>query len=511
MNSAVGTAFWFARHEARLAWRDWLSMIGAGKRSRLRKAAIGFAAFVIFMHFIAYWMVGRYAAATLDRQMLLAITVSVLLSWTLMISQAMEAITRAFYARSDLDLILASPVDAKKLFVVRIATIALATTMMALPLGGPFIDVLIVRGGWRWLGAYGLIAAMGAAATALALALTVALFRMLGAKRTRFVAQVVAALIGAAFVIGLQVAAILSYGTISRSAVLQSPALLGMAPGEGSMLWWPARAALGDGLALFCVLAASFLLLAVAIVLIAPRFADYALAAAAVGKSRAVPARRNAFRARRSPRAALRRKEWILLRRDPWLMSQTLMQMLYLLPPALMLWRSFDRGSGALQLLVPVLVMAGGQLAGGLAWLAISGEDAPDLIASAPVPSRLVLAAKFEAVLGAVAMIFAPLLAALAIAAPRHALIAGGGIVIAAASAAAVQFWYRSQAKRSVFRRRHVSSRLATFAEAFASIGWAAASALAAAGLWLAVAPAALALMVLGGARLMSPRTQGAC
>jgi len=43
------------------------------------------------------------------------------------------------------------------------------------------------------------------------------------------------------------------------------------------------------------------------------------------------------------------------------------------------------RGTGALVVLVPVLVMAAGQLAGGLAWLAISGEDAPDLVATAPI------------------------------------------------------------------------------------------------------------------------------
>ena len=42
--------------------------------------------------------------------------------------------------------------------------------MMAIPLAAPFIDVLIVRGGLRWLGAYGLIVAMGAAAAALAVA-----------------------------------------------------------------------------------------------------------------------------------------------------------------------------------------------------------------------------------------------------------------------------------------------------------------------------------------------------
>ena len=50
---------------------------------------------------------------------------------------------------------------------------------------------------------------------------------------------------------------------------------------------------------------------------------------------------------------------------------------------------------------------------------------------------------------------------------------------IAAASATAIQLWFRVQARRSQFRRRQTSSRLATFAEAFSSIGWAATAALA--------------------------------
>ncbi|WP_211315037.1 hypothetical protein, partial [Kocuria rosea] len=64
-------------------------------------------------------------------------------------------------------------------------------------------------------------------------------------------------------------------------------------------------------------------------------------------------------------------------------------------------------------------------------------------------------------------------------------IIAKGGVVtaiaiiIATASAAAVQLWFRAQAKRSQFRRRQTSSRIATFAEAFSSIGWAATAALA--------------------------------
>ena len=510
MSAAPGTTLWFARHEWRLAWRDWLAMMSGGRRKRLRRAVIAIAIFVLFMHFVAYWMVGRYADAAADRATFVTITASILLSWLLMISQAMESTTRAFYARSDLDLILASPAAAEKLFAVRIATVALSMALMALPLAAPFIDILVARGGWRWLGAYGLIVAMGAAATALAVGLSVTLFRVIGAKRTRFVAQVVAAVIGAAFVIGLQIAAILSSGTISRVSVLQSQAALAHMPDSESVIWWPARAVLGDGVALFGVLVVSLAMLAAAIAVAAPRFGAYAISAAGVDGSPVVQVRRaSAFRAT-SPQHALRSKEWTLLRRDPWLVSQTLMQMLYLVPPAVLLWHSFNDGNGAYQLLVPVLVMAAGQLAGGLAWLAISGEDSPDLVASAPVPRGFIVRAKIEAVLGVIAVIFVPLVAALAIASPWHALVTAVGIVIAAAAATSIQLWFRSQAKRSQFRRRQVSSRLATFAEAFSSIGWAATAAVAAASLTLAIAPALLALCVVAGTWFMSPRPQQA-
>ncbi len=505
----AGTAVWFARHESRLAWRDWLAMMTAGKRARRRRVAIGFVAFIVFMHAVAYSVVGRFAAAAPDKRLLIAITATLLLAWLLMISQAMESMTRAFYARSDLDLILASPAAAHKIFAVRISTVGLAVATMALPLAGPFIDMLVVRGGARWLGAYGVVVAMGAAAAALAVALTVALFRAIGPRRTRLVAQIVAAVIGAAFVIGLQVAAILSYGTLSRTDVLQSDAVLAHTPDVGSIFWWPARAVLGDGIALLGVLAASLLLLGGAIAVVSPRFGAYAVTAAGIGGIGGAPvsrARRSFAFAAASPQSALRRKEWMLLWRDPWLVSQTLMQMLYLVPPAVLLWRSFAAGGGAFNLLVPVLVMAAGQLAGGLAWLTISGEDAPDLVATAPITGRCILRAKVEAVLGIIALVFTPLLAVLAIASPWHALVTSAGIVIAAAAATAIQLWFRSQAKRSQFRRRQVSSRVATFAEAFSSIGWAAAAAVAAVNLWLAIPPALIALAVLGGARFLSPR-----
>src|SRR6202451_3795393 len=243
------------------------------------------------------------------------------------------------------------------------------------------------------------------------------------------------------------------------------------------MVWWPPRAALGDGEALLLLLAGGLVLLGAVMAMFSPRFADTAVSVSANAAPGVQASRTSKFRAG-SRQQALRRKEFVLLRRDPWLVSQTLMQLLYLVPPALMLWRSFADSTLAIVLVTPVIVMAAGQLAGGLAWLTISGEDAADLVATAPLPPSRVIRAKIEVVLFAIGVMFAPLVATLVFASPLQAAVTALGVVTAAASATAIQLWFRVQARRSQFRRRQTSSRLATFAEAFSSIGWAATAAL---------------------------------
>jgi ABC-2 type transport system permease protein len=173
-----------------------------------------------------------------------------------------------------------------------------------------------------------------------------------------------------------------------------------------------------------------------------------------------------------------------------------------------MLWRSFADSSLAIVLITPVVVMAAGQLAGGLAWLTISGEDAADLVATAPlIPSR-VIRAKIEVVLIAIGAIFAPLVAALTFASPPQAAVTALGVMIAAASATAIQLWFRVQAKRSQFRRRQTSSRLATFSEAFSSIGWAATAALALAVPLVALITGLMTAGIIAATWKISPRRE---
>ena len=497
--SQPGTLSWFARHELRLFWRDSLSMLTAGKRHRERALALVAVIFLILVHVLAYFMIAPLAKSgiTADKTLLVAVMGSGLLSCSMMVSQAMESVTRAFYARADLDLILSSPAPARRVFAVRMAAITLTSSVLTLVLAGPFINTLAALDGPRWLAAYGVIVALAAFSTAIAILLTVALFRTLGPKKTRAVSQIVSAVIGAAFVIGVQAAAIVSIGSFSRLAFLRSDPIVALAPDPSSFIWEPARAAMGDLPALAAMLGTAAALLALIIAASSAKFGDYVLAAAGVSEiDEKKQSRLTKFRPLTTKRA-LRRKEWMLLRRDPWLMSETLMQILYLLPPALLLWINFGDSVGGLLIMVPVLVMAAGQLSGGLAWLAVSGEDAPDLVTSAPVPARTLISAKIEAVLGAVALVVAPLLFALALTAPRLAAVAAIGIALSAASGTMIQIWFRAQAKRSNFRRRQTSSRIATLAEALSSISWAGTAALAAAGSWFAVGAALVAIVTL--------------
>src|SRR6202043_3269587 len=210
-----------ARHEIRLAWREWLAMMTAGRKGRKRAAIIGLVAFAAFLHIPAWAVIGRFAdlQLPLDKSSLIVITATILLAWALMLSQAIESVTRVFYARADLDLIMSSPVRLANVFSIRIAAIALSIIAMALLFSTPFVDVLVIGGGVRWLAAFGIVIAMGLSAAAIAIAATIVLFRLIGPARTRLVAQILAAIIGAGFVIALQIAAILSYGTLSRLAV----------------------------------------------------------------------------------------------------------------------------------------------------------------------------------------------------------------------------------------------------------------------------------------------------
>ena len=505
-----------ACHELRLAWRDFHSMMTARRRWRFRTVLLVGLTIVAFLHLIAYGLVSQLEPGEplLDKSILVTLTGTGLLAFAMMLSQAIESVTRTFYARGDLDLLLSSPIEGAAICAVRISTIALSSSLMTMIVAGPFINMA----GWilapGWLASYLVVAALGMAATAGALLVTVVLLRTIGARRTRLAAQIVAAVVGAFFVVGVQLAAVLSMEGFSRLALFRSDMVLSRAPEPGSPLWWPAHALAGDPLPLAVISGLGIGLLMLVIGSVARRFGPLVLAASAAstlqrGRVQTRAQARQRFTLHRAART-LRQKEWLLLRRDPWLVSQSLMQIFYLLPPALLLWLQLGSGTGLDVVVVPVLVVAAGQLAGGLAWLAVSGEDASDLIAGAPLRPGVVLRAKIEAVSGAVALFVLPIIILMALHSLYAALVAAVAVALSCASATAIQLWFRAQAKRSLFRYRQTTSRLAALTEAGATIAWAGTAGLTVWGSLAAIVPAGLAILVLFIAYALSPRASDA-
>ncbi len=512
LNVAVGTSSirWFAAHEARLIWRDFASMLTAGKSRRMLIIGLIVATVVLILHALAALMLSPALAGGIvaDKATMLMVTGGLTMFFSLMFSQAIESVTRAYYARSDLDLILSSPAPSHRLFQVRTSVLTLQTIALSVLIASPLINVLIYMDGWKWLGAYMVLMSLGGVATAISVLITLMLFRTVGMARTRFIAQVIAAVVGAGFVISLQAFAILFGQGLSRFSLFTSTDTIIAAPEVTSVFWIPAQGAMGDPLSAFIMLLASGLFLSAVISFSSRRFAKDVLATAGMVERKRKERIFKGFRRGVSIRAGLRRKEWALLRRDPWLISQSLQQILYLIPPALMLWVSYGEGEGIYFVVVPVVVMAAGQLAGGLSWITISGEDAHDLVDTAPVSLRTILLAKVEAVFGVIALVLLPFLLVLLMFSPRAAFFMVVGTGLASATSVVIQLWFRSQANRSMFRRRQVSSRAATVSEAFVSILWAAAAGLGILHGLLFLVPVVLIAIIMGIAWAIRPRKQ---
>jgi ABC-2 type transport system permease protein len=199
------------------------------------------------------------------------------------------------------------------------------------------------------------------------------------------------------------------------------------------------------------------------------------------------------------------RKELRLLIRDPTLLSQVLLRTLYVLPLTAVLARNASRdavGPGGLSGVLALAAGAGavtfmaGQVAGSLAWITISAEDAPELLACAPVDGGFVRRAKLAATMVPVVLLLALPLGALVVFAPWVGVCAIFGAGASAASAGLINLWFEKPARRSMSRRG--GSVLGASAELLLGMGWAVAVAMAAFGSAFAVIPAAVTLVAMG-------------
>ncbi|MGN8001337.1 hypothetical protein [Sphingomonas sp. 22176] len=332
----------------------------------------------------------------------IALIVSILL-FTFMTTQALLASQRALYGAGDLDLLFSAPLDPRTVVSAKLLGIAggvmLTFSLFLLPILLP----VALLGHPELLGALALLVALALTAACLGLGVTLLLARTLGPRAARTLGQILAALTGASVYLGSQILNSQHEDRRESAAVLLFDALRSRGLGGGGLSSLPGRAAFGEPLAMALLLGAALALFALAC---------WGMRHAFLRSYRAGGARPAAKRAakgniarhfHRSLFAAIFAKELRLLLRDPALIFQVLLRIVYLAPILLLALR--DHGSLPL---APTLaftsVVIAGQLVSSLAWLAASAEDAPDLLKVAPVDKD--------------DLDFAKLLAAMALAAP---------------------------------------------------------------------------------------------
>ena len=195
------------------------------------------------------------------------------------VGQSIADFTRTLFGRSDLELILASPVDAHSLLAARALSISVGAVASVGLLLAPLADVAALRGHPHWLALYPALIAAGLAGTGFAIILSMGLFLATGPRRARLFGQIAATAIGASAVLGAQVVAMLPEGM--RATILAALAPPANAAGVAQgLLWTPVRAAAGDPQAMLVWTAFGALVFALACVLFGERFARAAIATA---------------------------------------------------------------------------------------------------------------------------------------------------------------------------------------------------------------------------------------
>ena len=485
MTAAPGSLLWLVTHDMRLNWRRFTDMLGGAGAFGLTGL---FAGGAIVLHLVA-WPAFLWLAPHLHgtgSTIPLAIALFCVFTW--MIAQGLFGITRTLYDRGDLDLLLGSPLPAWRVLAAKTAAVAASTFGSIALLVLPLANVGAVLGQPAWLAAYPVLIALALIATSLGLGLSIALFFLFGPRRARLYTQMTGAFIAGGFVLGAQIVALLPDSL--RIAITGWLYAAHATPGSwlNGLIFLPVNAIQGDGRALLVLVGLGALLFALAVTVLARHFAVAAPAAAGApsGSQRAgSPDRPIAFRAGLARN--LRRKEWRLLARDPSLFAQLGLQIVYTIPIAVVLLRSESLPTALA--LAPTIVVIAAQVSASLAWLMVSGEDAPELMAAAPISAAEVDRAKLTAVGLPVFIIVALPLAGLALASWRTAIVTTLFAAAGAASTALLNFWHPMPGSRRGMLRRHSQSKLIALIEHALAILWAIAIVLTLIGSAIAVLP----------------------
>ncbi|MGN6278583.1 MAG: hypothetical protein ACTHM8_07655 [Sphingomonas sp.] len=452
---------WLLLHELRLATR--------ARASRFATRWIGYAliAVVVGLGLLAAKGLAHQPIAATPMTRLIVLTATFALM-SFMTTQAMLASQRTLYESGDLDLLFSAPLPQRTVLMAKLCGIAGSIALTYAVFLLPFVVPVAAVGHPALFGVIPLIVAIALIAACVGLAITLMLARVAGPRAARTVGQVAAALLGGSvFLITQIMNATTHHHQSSWQTVFERLRDDGFgASAIGSL---PGRAAFGDPVAIVLLLGAAIALFVATAVVFRRLFERGVTDAGQHLNRRTASLKGIARHFRGSLFGSIMAKEVTLLRRDPALTFRIVLRLIYLVPLMLFGLRPENHIPVAPGLAFFSVTIAG-QLVGSFAWLAVSAEEAPDLIAVAPVDKAEVDRAKLSAALAIAAPIAVLVPIGIAVSSPLGALIAilftaAGGIV-----AGFIELKLGKPAPRSSFNRQRPGSfvtRILTLIESF--------------------------------------------
>jgi ABC-2 type transport system permease protein len=350
------------RHELRLAlravaWRNAAGVLGL----------VG--VFFVLMHLFAWSIclaLPRGAPSSAEGQ--IAIGIVVLIAMSCMLLLAVTAWVEALFTRGDLDLLLSAPVRPAKVLIARTVAVAASILGTLSIFILPFANVGVLMRRYWLAGLYVSLPVGALLVTAAALLIALFMVRALGTRRARLVLQVLGACLGVGFYFASQ-----SFANL-LPALFKEDGVMPAASDVGAALTAFVRA---DPLALLIALLLTAAIAWLAWVRLERELVHAAQPATGPGKGTSSSLRDGAAFKAGLWRATLR-KEARCIRRDPLLLSQLTLPLIYLTPTAWSLLQA-GRSAASLPLLAGMLVLFAGSLAMTLCALVLNMDDAPEL------------------------------------------------------------------------------------------------------------------------------------
>ncbi|MGI0489683.1 hypothetical protein ACN4EK_30055, partial [Pantanalinema rosaneae CENA516] len=405
----VGTLPWLLLHELRLWWREL----------RGKWILLGFLIVIeilLLFSFIVSWLLlsrigQRFSLDPVPEPVFWGVVVLWLFAFFYGFTVAMENSITSLFDRGDLDLLVSSPVSSQVIFASRLLGVALKVFLGISLFVAPISLLFLAIGAYELLGVYPALVGLSLTVASLAMLLTIWLVRLLGARRARTFAQILTAMLAALVFLGFQLPNLLQGTPVnSDTAIGDLQTWLGDHRwfNAQSWLWFPVKAIFFEPTAVLLTLLLSGGLAWLTVVALHRSFISGTQQSVTVKQSRSRQIRDSRFISGLNRIVLL--KEWRIIGRNPYLISQTFLSILFLIPFLVIVLRGNHQAIANLSTVVTSAIpLIGGNLTSALTLICVSGEEAPDLLKSSPTPGTKLRQLKLLAALIPVWLLLSPI------------------------------------------------------------------------------------------------------